>query len=349
MSDLVTFKSNLSLMIERDELALPPNVSVEAFRNAAIIAVQDNPKIFNCTNDSVFKSLRRLAAAGLVPDGREAALVPFKARIDGNYVDVCQAMPMVFGLIKMARRSGTIADIRAHTVYQKELDEGRFEYVIGDEERLTHNPILFGEKGPMIAAYAIARQTDGTIVREFMDAASIDMVRRASAAQRVYEKGQAARASDEPIGIWKDWAAEMWKKTVIRRLCKRLDMSSEDVRHLMDADEFEALRDVTPPETRNPTAFQRKVAEARGNPLPEPEPSQPEDATEIDYQPPPMEHWTASQDTSGAFPGGDEWGEGGKAAKAGMKRTMCPHDEGSQEAIDWLGGYDKAKPEDQAE
>ena len=350
---IVQFKNDLRRLVESDDLALPSNVSPEAFRNAAIVAVQDNPKILMCTQDSVFKSIRRLAAAGLVPDGREAALVPFKSKIDGNYVDVCQAMPMVFGLIKMVRRSGTVTDIRAHIVYQKEIDGNLFQYVVGDEERLTHTPILFGEKGPAVAAYAIAKQTDGTIVREFMDAASIDVVRRASSAQRKYEKGKAPATSDEPIGIWLDWASEMWKKTVIRRLCKRLDMSSEDVRRVMESDEFDGLRDVTPGErkvTPGVARLQAKVAAAS--------PQEPETTVEVrepdEEMPIPsntgdvedaeeVEHWTEAVDTESAFPGSDDWTDGIKAFKAGMKRTMCPHEADEAKAIDWLGGFDGAR------
>jgi len=241
---IVTFKNNMNKMMDQGEFALPDNVSPDAFRNAAIIAVQDTPEILNADQHSLFKSLRRAAASGLVPDGREGALVTFKTkdRASGNWINKVQFMPMVFGLIKMVRRSGTVRDIRAHIVYQKELDEGKFSYVVGDEEHLEHHPILFGDRGDPVAAYAIANLTDGTIVREFMTAEEIDRVRRAGSSQRVFKKGEAPTVSDTPIGIWSDWWSEMWKKTLIRRLTKRLDMSAEDVRRVMDEAEFDDYR-----------------------------------------------------------------------------------------------------------
>lgn len=243
---VVWFKSLLSTMLDQRDIPLPSNVSPDAFRNAAVVAVSDNPKILSCDEASIFKAIRRLASAGLVPDGREAALVPFKTKINGSFVDVCQAMPMVFGLIKSARRSGTVKDIRAHIVYQREVDEGRFTYVVGDEESLEHKPILFGDRGPAVGAYAIATLIDGMLVREFMAAEDIDKVRRAGASQKIFERGKAPRVSDEPRGIWADWSEEMWKKTVIRRLCKRLDLSAEDMRHIMSEPDQEPMRDVTP-------------------------------------------------------------------------------------------------------
>src|SRR5690606_22468021 len=118
-------------------------------------------------------------------------------------------------------------------------------YVVGDEERLEHSPILFGDRGDPVAAYAIAKLRDGTTVREFMSADEIDKVRRSGASQLIFEKGQKPKVSDTPRGIWADWTGEMWKKTVIRRLIKRLPVSADDVRRMMLDDEQHTLRDIT--------------------------------------------------------------------------------------------------------
>jgi recombination protein RecT len=246
-SPILAFKKDLRSLVERNELVLPANVSIEAFQNAAIVAVQDNPKILRCDQSSVFRSIRRLAASGLVPDGREAALVPFKTRVNGKYVDVCQAMPMVFGLIKVARNSGEVEDIRAHIVYQKEVDEGFFDYVVGDEEKLTHKPILFGDRGDPVAVYAVAVLRNGSRIRQLLTKDEVERMRASSANQRIYEKGQKPRFSKEPIGIWSDWWDEMWKKSAIRRLSKRLPLSSEDLNRIQASDEIEEkIRDITP-------------------------------------------------------------------------------------------------------
>lgn len=264
-SPLVEFKNNLKRLADGGELVLPSNVSQEAFKNAAIVAVQDNPKILRCDQGSVFKSIRRLAAAGLVPDGKEAALVPFKTKVDGSYVEVCQAMPMVFGLIKTARNSGEVRDIRAHIVYEKEMEEGRFEYVVGDEERLTHRPILWGDRGEMRAVYAIAVLRDGSVIREFLTDEDVDKIRRSSANQRIYEKGKRPTTSDTPLGIWADWSVEMWKKSAIRRLCKRLPLSGEDLRRIQASDEMEAaMRDVTPKVSDAQARLKALQAQGRG-------------------------------------------------------------------------------------
>ena len=83
-------------------------------------------------------------------------------------------------------RSGEVRDIRAHIVYQNEIDQGRFEYIVGDEEKLTHRPILFGERGKAVAGYAIAVLKDGSIIRDFMNGDEIEKeIGRASCRERV--------------------------------------------------------------------------------------------------------------------------------------------------------------------
>ncbi|MDG4916373.1 recombinase RecT, partial [Mesorhizobium sp. WSM4983] len=80
------------------------------------------------------------------------------------------------------------------------VDQKRFNYVVGDTEKLEHEPLLFGDKGDPVAAYAIASMKDGTIIREFMDAGEIDKVRRSGASQLNFTQGQRPTVSDQPKG-----------------------------------------------------------------------------------------------------------------------------------------------------
>lgn len=327
MSDVATrpqnplqdFKQQMSNLIDSKELALPDNVSASAFRNAAIVAVQDNPQILQCSAQTVFKSIRRLAAAGLVPDGREAALVPFNSK-DGKQ---CQAMPMVYGLIKMARRSGDVKDIRAHLVYQNEIDQKRFEYVIGDEERLTHDPILFGDRGKMVGAYAIARLKDDTLVREFMDADEIDRIRKLGAVNR---------GKDQPVGIWKDHYDAMAKKTVIRRLTKRLDLSAEDMRHIAMDDDMASPRDITPAEEETAKEPRKTLAQRMQDQDEVPEALDgevlgPEDENQAQPDPNTLEF------AEGRTAGGDET----------KSLSECPYEQGTEDWMNWAAGFNDGR------
>jgi hypothetical protein len=53
-------------------------------------------------------------------------------------------------------------------------------------------------------------------------------------------------------------------------------------------------------------------------------------------------HWTDTAPDS-AFPGSAEWDAGVAAFRAGDAARSCTHDEGTQEAADWCGGYHGAR------
>ena len=241
-----TFKVNLGRMVEAGELPLPSSVPVETFRNAAIVAVQENPDILNCSPASVFRGIRKLAAMGLMPDGREAALVRFQGE--------AQAMPMVWGLVKIARQSGRIETIRSEVV--REGEKLVRSEVLGNEEwrhvRDDGSPIDFMDReGEIRGAYAIATLKGGGVEVEPMSRQEIEKRRMNSPQQR---------GSRTPIGIWAKWYDEMAKKTVLRSLLKKLPMSAEDrARVEADQEPYESARDVTPPEN----AFAARALAAR--------------------------------------------------------------------------------------
>ncbi len=220
MSNLVALKKNIAdpRVMTQFKYALPPHIAPEKFQRVAITALNNAPDIANCSVESVMTSLMKCAQDGLLPDNRDAALVKF-----GN---TCQYMPMVGGLIKRMKNSGELSTISAGVVY--EHDE--FDFVMGDDERMTHKPKLIGERGKPVLAYAIAKFKDGGIQREVMTVAEIEKVRAVS------KTGKS--------GPWVQWWDEMAKKTVIHRLAKRVPTSAEiealiqrDVKVMVEGDD----------------------------------------------------------------------------------------------------------------
>lgn len=206
---------------------LPAHIKPEQFSRVVMTAINLNPQLVAADRRSLFNSCNRCAADGLLPDGREAALVTF-----GNQV---QYMPMVFGIIKKLRQSGEIANITARLVFKNEMDAGRFAFTIEDgEEKLTHHPLLMGDRGEVVLAYATAKFKDGTVQNEVMTRADIEKVRSVS--------------RSKSSGPWTQWWDEMARKTVIRRLSKYLPLSAEDnrLRNLLRDDgevtEFEEMK-----------------------------------------------------------------------------------------------------------
>lgn len=317
---IVRFKRDLQRLQEAGELALPSTVPFDAFRNAAVVAVTDNPQLLHSNLESLFKSLRTLAGAGLVPDGREAAITIFGGK--------AQAMPMVAGLIKVARNSGKISSLWADVIYEGEtLDtwvedgEQKWNHVLADGSRID----AMGRGGRLRGAYAVAKLTDGSIQFQPMTLDEIEKRRKASPNQK----------GAEPTGIWQKWYSEMALKTVIRNLCKRLPMSSDDIERIMKEQEQTPLRDVTPDQPEAPRKnFAQKIAEQNGTA------SDPEGDV-----PPSDDHAAGTSSSEGEIIDAEpsQYAEGEKAFKAGMKLDMNPHEEGSDDHDAWASGWNDEK------
>lgn len=213
ITPMEAMRGTLVKMEQEFKAALPPQIPVEKFIRTTLTAVQMQPDLLGADRRSLLGSCMKAAQDGLLTDGREAALVIFNSK-EGKKV---QYMPMVGGILKKIRNSGELASISAHVVYDKDL----FEYELGDNESITHKPFLGADRGNPIAVYAVAKTKDGAIYREVMSVADVEKVRAASRAGK--------------YGPWVDWWDEMAKKTVIRRMAKRLP-SSADVDQVFESD-----------------------------------------------------------------------------------------------------------------
>lgn len=189
---------------------LPAHISVDRFNGVVLTALGQNPELLMADRRSFFNAVMRAANDGLIPDGREGALVIFNAKDKrtNKWEKHVQWMPMVAGILKKAMQAGEVLSITSHTVYQ----EDHFIWRQGDDESIEHSRAPLGQKrGDLIGVYAIAKLKNGTILREVLDLDEIEKIKGAS--------------KTGSYGPWKDWFEEMCKKSAIRRLAKRLPMS----------------------------------------------------------------------------------------------------------------------------
>lgn len=201
-------------------MALPEHISIDKFQRTVITAVAKDPDLLSAERSSLFTACVEAAADGLLPNGKEAALVVYntKNRSTNRWEKKVQYIPMIGGIYKKARNSGEIAYLAAHLVHERD----DFDYELGFEPVLRHKPSL-GERGAVIGVYAAVTMKDGTKDLEFMTCAEVEEVRKAS------------KASGN--GPWVNWWGEMARKTAVRRLAKRVPMSAdlERVVQRMDA------------------------------------------------------------------------------------------------------------------
>lgn len=221
--------------------ALPPQVSVEKFQRVVVTAIAQNPSLLEGDKRTLWLSCIKAAQDGLLPDGREAAFVTFGKEV--------AYMPMLGGILKKIRNSGELSSIAAHVVYAADF----FDYhVDADGEHFKHVPNLdTSDRGKIRGAYAVARTKDGGLYFEFLSTADIEKVRGVS------------RAKDS--GPWKSWFDEMAKKAAIRRLAKRLPMSTDVEKTLeFDNETYEPLTPEPAPAPAPSTAAEPQADKPTG-------------------------------------------------------------------------------------
>lgn len=194
---------------------LPTHVTIESFARTAAVAIAKDNELANADRTSVIMALTRCATDGLIPDGREAALVTYNSKVKGTngrsdtWVKKAQYMPMVDGVLKRARQSNQIDVIAGKAVFDGDI----FDYWMDENgEHIKYKPKLVG-RGAFVLSFAFAKMKTGELIVEVMTKEDVERVRAAS------------KGSDS--GPWKDWYDRMAVKSALHRLARRLPNASE--------------------------------------------------------------------------------------------------------------------------
>lgn len=222
LAPIDALKGTVKQMAPQFQAALPKHITVEKFNRVLLTAITQTPALVDCDRASFFAACLRSAQEGLLPDGKESALVPYGNKI--TYI------PMIAGILKKVRNSGELATITAQIIHKNDA----FKYwVDGDGEHLNHEPNLFSDRGEVIGTYAIAKTKDGAFYIEVMTSAQILPI-----------KNKAPRG-----GPWSGpYEHEMWKKTVLKRLSKRLPMSTDLEASLHDDEDQQNHEQINQPQ-----------------------------------------------------------------------------------------------------
>ncbi len=136
--------------------ALPSYLPVEKFIRTALTAINSNPKLANCTQESLLAAIMNSAQLGLefnTPLG-EAYLIPYENKKKG--ITTVNFQIGYRGLLKLAYNTGQFKRITAREVRENEAFD--FDYGTGE---ITHKPCLTGDSGDVIGYYAIYQTKDG--------------------------------------------------------------------------------------------------------------------------------------------------------------------------------------------
>lgn len=215
-NELMSLKSDLEKALPKLAEVAPKHLKVERVVRIILSACSRNPKLLECTKESVLTFCMKCSETGLEPIGAGGAWpVPYTNR-KNNTVEM-QFIPDYRGLVNCAKRAGCITDSYAEVV--KEADE--FDYELGLNPTLTHKPAKV-ERGELINAYCIFTLPDGSKRFVVMDADEIHSIRKRS------------KAGD--VGPWVSDESEMWKKTVVRRAMKPFAGMNAELDAAIDAD-----------------------------------------------------------------------------------------------------------------
>lgn len=225
-------RSTLIRMENELRSVLPSYISPEKFQQVAVTALQLNPALLTLDRQSLYSACLNCASDGLVPNGREAALVPAKDKVSYR--------PMVGGILKLIRNSGELSSVDAITVYEKD------QYESFTDEHGPHFKHIKarGDRGKPILTYGYARTKDGGVYHEEISQEELMKIK--------------AKANDKYSAWQGDFEDEMKRKTVLKRLSKRLPKST-DLERVIDRDN--EIYDMDVPEHK-PAETSSRLAEA---------------------------------------------------------------------------------------
>lgn len=199
-------------------------VSVKRFLTVAKTAIQthgDKNRLEQANRQTLFLAIKKCAADGLLPDGREAALVVYNVKIsEGKYENQVQYQPMVQGLVKLMRNSGEIEDVDGFIVHEND----KFSFKAGKDKMPDHEADWFGKRGNPIGAWAFVKLKNGEVKVAMLTKDRID---------RIAQRSKMAGNYNPTTG--KDWE-EFWKKAAIRNVSKYAPKSSQLDGALKEAD-----------------------------------------------------------------------------------------------------------------
>lgn len=191
---------------------LPKEFNKTRFVQNAIALINGNDTLLewnqNHGGKQILAGLMRGAFLNLDFLSNEAYLVPYKGKL--------QFQPSYRGAVKLAQKYSIrpIKNIFAEVVRKGDEFEQK---IVSGQASIDFRPLPFND-GEIIGAFAICEYQDGGYQNEVMSIKDLEKVRSKSLMGHK--------------GPWVDYTAEMYKKVVIHRLCKHIQIDFENTEQL---------------------------------------------------------------------------------------------------------------------
>lgn len=199
-----SFSGCLMENLTRVEDALPKGFNKARFVQNCVALLNDNPQLQKYNRNQIVSGLLKGSYLGLDFYSKECYLVPYGNQL--NYQTDYR------GAKKLAKKY-SIRPIK--DIYAKLIREGdEFEEMILNGEPSFNFKPKFLNDGKIIGAFAVVLYQDGGLGYDVMSLSELENTRKHS------------KASNSPA--WKDFTGEMYKKTVLHRLCKHIELDFEN-------------------------------------------------------------------------------------------------------------------------
>ncbi len=234
-----TLRSQIEKRLDSFADALPSHITPEQFKAILVRAAMGDPNLLIADRVSFFEAALAAAIDGLMPDKKEGAMVVYNTKIKGQngqkdqWIKKVQWLPMIRGIFTKVYNTGQVKTATVGIVYGNDTFRA---WTDDDGEHLFHEEAEDQDRKLIRRFYAQVVMKDGGVFVETMRLADIDKIKAAS--------------KSPESGPWVDWFEEMAKKSVFKRLAKRLPIARE-IAQVLDRDSFlydfaNSARDITP-------------------------------------------------------------------------------------------------------
>jgi len=227
---LLTIHDNLSKLLRDKVKALPRNFNETRFLQNCMVVLRDTQDIQNMTPISVARTMLKGAFLGLDFFNKECYAIPYRKNVGTKeapkYVKELQFQTDYKGEIKLAKKYSLK---KIHDIYAKIVRDGdSFEEIVKEgRQYINFEPKPFSNR-EVLGVFAVCLYEDGSMIYDIMTTEEIEKVRT------TYSKVPNGNA-------WKVSWGEMAKKSVLRRLCKLIELEFDSIEQ---AEEYKESGDV---------------------------------------------------------------------------------------------------------
>lgn len=223
---LVVIHNNLDKLLDSKREAMPSNFNKTRFLQNCMTVLQDTRDIEKCDTNSVARTMLKGAFLGLDFFNKECYAIVYGGSV--------QFQTDYKGEKKLAKKY-SVRPVK--DIYAKLVREGDFflDEVNEGHQTIKFKPLPFNDAS-VVGAFAVALFEDGGLVYEAMSLAEIEKVKK-----------DYSKQANGPA--WTKSPGEMYKKTVMRRLCKNIELDFDTIEQAQafeDSSDFDLNKEQKP-------------------------------------------------------------------------------------------------------